>query len=87
MTVEELLSEPRPINDYWREFEKMIGLNKGPEIQRREMKRAFFAGFDIAQRAITNVSCQLPEAEACKQLSSWSRQADGFAVAVQEGGA
>lgn len=86
---EELFKVPRSINDYWKFFSAVLGLDARdvPQDQRVQLKRAFFAGFNVCQLAIVKVSDSLPEDEAVAQMESWMKQADGFATAIAMGAA
>jgi len=87
MKLTEMFLEPREINEYWKVFAAALHLENASEIQRTEMKRAFFAGFDTCLSATCELADQKGEEDAVKQLESWRQQCIGFAVAVQEGAA
>lgn len=89
MSAQELFSEPRRINEYWHGFAEIVGLNKPTvsETQRREMKRAFFAGFDVCQTAYLRMAEQLSDEDCEKRMKAWKQEAQGFSIAIQEGAA
>lgn len=75
----------KTINESWKEFEaKVIPPGSSP-IQHREMKRAYFAGFDVAIGALLVTADVLEEAEACKRLDRYRQEIRGFAEAIKLG--
>lgn len=84
---DELFKVPRTINEYWKFFSGVLGLDEKevPAVQRLEMKRAFFSGFNVCQLAIVKAAEALPEDEAVAQMESWMKQAEGFAIAIRMG--
>lgn len=84
---DELFKIPRTINEYWKFFSGVLGIDakEVPAVQRLEMKRAFFAGFNVCQLAIVKAAEALPEDKAVAQMESWAKQAEGFAIAIRMG--
>ena len=75
----------KTINDRWKGYESMFLDSTIGEIQRRNIKRAFFAGFEEAiTPALYDIST-LPAKEGFAQLESFQRQAKGFFGTVAEG--
>lgn len=52
--------KPTPIADTWRDFESRIVPADAPDVQRREMRRAFYAGASAALGAMVNIGVGSP---------------------------
>ena len=74
------------INDKWKCFESAVLPKNASEIQRIEMKRAFFAGFHQCLCDLSVMSSG-DEEDAMKSLDRYQQEAKGFSIAILEGGA
>ena len=74
------------INDKWKIFELAVLPRNASPVQRIEMKRAFFAGFHQCLCDLTGLSVS-NEDNALESLARWQKEAEGFSVAILEGGA
>lgn len=72
------------IEKKWNEFERLMGLDKAHPTQRREMKKAFYAG---AGSALLDIMLQSPddETEAINFFKALHQELHQFAHAVAEG--
>lgn len=86
LTVNELFKTPRTMEEYWQCFMLSIKLHSPdvPEIQRKEMRRAFYGGMDCMMTGMTCLS-EIPENKGITQLESWRSQIRAFAKDIQEG--
>ncbi len=73
------------IDQQWREFERKVIAKDAPEIQRKEMRRAFFAGFEMSLVALSHASSD--EDRAVESLEDMYRQCREFAERVEMGAA
>ena len=73
-------------NDQWRQFEGGVVPKNASAIQRREMKRAFFAGFTSCLRSGQELA-EMSEDDAVARLGRFHEEVKGFAVAVEMGAA
>lgn len=79
---------PLEVNQYWKDLVRILKLDdpKVPEVQRREMKRAFFTGFHTCLLGMFYMDDDtLTPDQQSDQLESWMKQCEGFAIAVREG--
>lgn len=74
------------INEKWKSFEAAVIPRNAPQVQRIEMKRAFFAGFHQCLCDLTAISGG-DEDEALASLDRYQKEAKGFSIAIMEGGA
>lgn len=82
------MPEPvKTINDQWKEVAERLKLHLPniPEVQRREMKRAFFMGFTACLASLKDVMGIRDEDDQVRRLERFHQEARGFSIAVQEG--
>lgn len=73
------------INELWQKFAiATMPASAGP-YQRREMKRAFFAGAHSLFCTLANDTTQLSDDDADKAMKSFGKQFEGFAEAIKLG--
>jgi hypothetical protein len=51
----------RTIAQQWEEFSRLVFTNGAPDIQRQEMRRAFYAGFQGAMNVLTGMAAEEDE--------------------------
>ena len=68
----------------WREWDRLI-LSEAGDVQRNEMRRAFFAGAAATLQLMTTVATELPDDDACKALQGWLDECNEFGNAVADG--
>lgn len=76
------------INDIWKTAARdAFGLDAPgvSEVQRREMKRAFFAGWNACQAMLTVLADKLSEDDAAARLARYHMEARGFVEAIKLG--
>lgn len=71
------------INDRWKHFEKSVLPKEAPDIQRQEMKRAFFAGFSLCLDIMCIEISELEEDDGVKEIQRLRAQIEGFTEAVR----
>lgn len=76
--------ETASINDQWHFFAKVVLPAHCSETQRREMKRAFFAGADVMLNAPINIVDKMPEAAVLARIKSWQLEARGYLDSIIE---
>lgn len=74
------------INERWKDFEKAVLNGDFSANQRKEMKRAFFAGFADALNAFDQIA-RLKADEFLTQHGKLEKEILGFAEAIQLGAA
>jgi hypothetical protein len=79
------MPEIKTLNERWNEFAARLHLDKPevPEVQRKEMKRAFFVGCEtmfICQLECSNIE---DEQAACDRLERFHQEIKGFGEAVK----
>jgi len=74
----------KTIDELWLDFVEEILPAGIPEIQRREMKRAFFGGFTSALFALTVGLPKLPFEQADAAIQGFHNQVSDFFKAVRE---
>lgn len=72
------------INESWKSYESMVLPKEAGEIQRREMKRAFFAGFGYAMDTLLELSV-FDEDDGVERLKRFTAEIRGFTEAVKLG--
>jgi hypothetical protein len=77
------------INDQWKSFSAALKLDRPgvPEVQRSEMKRAFFGGFTAALAKMKRIGDVMPMDQGAAMLERYWQECRGFNEAVQMGGA
>lgn len=74
----------KKIIERWREFEARVMPKDAPEVQRTEMRRAFFAGFAEGLVFLVELA-PLSETEAKAAVESARKQCEGFSIAIEMG--
>lgn len=88
--VDDLKTRHVPLTEVWKAAaEHAFDLNRPdvPEVQRRQMKRAFFAGVDAFAVITVALADALPEDEAVARMSRYHDELRGFAEALKMGAA
>jgi len=70
--------EKLTIEMMWGIFSKLVISKQAPDIQNREMKKAFYAGFIECFKIMTDISTELSEDNACLVLDKIQTEADEF---------
>jgi len=68
----------------WREWDRLL-LSEAGDVQRSEMRRAFFSGAAAALQLMTTVATELPDEAACVALDGWLKECRDFGRSVAEG--
>jgi hypothetical protein len=69
----------------WKSFEEVLP-DTAPDIQRREMRRAFYAGFHTAVRNIHRMAeDDIGEKEGAAVLEGWAEEVLAFTFSVKDG--
>lgn len=66
------------VDQLWTNFAGFIGLANASELQRREMRKAFFAGFHECMALVRDVIPQLDDAVAVRVLERFSGETETF---------
>jgi len=75
----------KTIDELWMDFvEEILPPGEIPEIQRRDLRRAFFGGFTSALYALTHGLPKLPFEQAETAIQGFHQQASDFFKAVRE---
>jgi hypothetical protein len=77
--------EIKTVNEQWAEFAARLGLERAPEIQRVEMRRAFYGGFSACLFTLRDGIPELPEADGCEALEVYTSELTEFAADVLSG--
>lgn len=72
------------IETEWKNFDGKVLSKDAPAIQRQEMRRAFFAGFQLSLVVLSDLSAQ-DEDRAVESLEDIHRQFREFAAQVEIG--
>lgn len=72
------------IEQEWKDFAAKVLPEDAPPIQRQEMRRAFFAGFQLSLVGLSDLSAQ-DEDRAMEALEDMHRQCHEFAARVEMG--
>lgn len=68
----------------WQAWDRAI-LSDADDVQRSEMRRAFFSGAAAALQLMTTVATELPDEVACAALDGWLKECADFGQAVADG--
>lgn len=68
----------------WRAWDRAL-LSDAGDVQRSEMRRAFFSGAAAALQLCTTVATELPDDAACAALDGWLKECTDFGQAIAEG--
>lgn len=75
-----------PLEEQWNGFARAVIPADAPKVQRREMKRAFYAGAEAMMRIQYAIGSEsVTEAEAIKTLEACQKEAHEFAHQVAIG--
>lgn len=74
------------VNDRWLTFAQQVLPKEASAIQRKEMKRAFFAGFTACLVGGVEMVA-FPDEDGAARLMRYHEECKGFAVAVEMGAA
>jgi hypothetical protein len=69
------------IHDLWLGFEDMVIAKDAPEIQRQEMRLAFYAGFGACLGSMRKLTSDVPpvsDAEGIRAVEEWWTECDVF---------
>lgn len=72
------------IAEQWLEFSAMVLPNNVSDVQRTEMRRAFYAGFHSALSSARGLA-DLEESEGVKRLQAWQDEAAQFGERIASG--
>lgn len=71
--------------ELYREWDRLVTPAEASDVQRSEMRRAFFSGAAAALQLMTTVATSLPDDQACEALDGWLGECKEFVRAVSEG--
>lgn len=84
--IQVLLPQAMNIEQEWSDFAAKVLPKDAPAIQRQEMRRAFFAGFQLSLVGLSDLS-ERDEDRAVESLEDMHRQCREFAARVEMGAA
>ena len=73
------------IEQLWREFRARVAPRGAPEDRRREMRRAFYAGFYALLTELRRMGDAVPDEAGVAQLQAWTGEALAFYRDVKAG--
>lgn len=82
--IQILLPQAMNIETEWKDFAAKVLPKDAPAIQRQEMRRAFFAGFQLSLAGLSDLS-ERDEDRAVEALEDMHRQCREFAARVEMG--
>lgn len=71
-------SERLPIDTMWHHFLKFVTPKETPDIQKREMKKAFYSGFAVCIKIMNDVAPELSESDACLLFDKINKETCAF---------
>lgn len=73
------------IEEMWKDFESKTGLEKAPQVQRTEMRRAFYAGVISFHGVVTGPMCDLSDDDGIGVLEGFNEQIAAYVTELQLG--
>lgn len=77
---------PATIEGIWKDFMTKAGLDRAPEVQRVEMRRAFYAGFAMGIESAAKISAETPDDDLDAGAVKLQRLADEYTAFFARGG-